>query len=68
VQPSLAGKSFYYRLHGGSDYQYQYTDEDLGRLEGMLPADRTGFILFNNVTMWENGLRFQELHLSTADG
>jgi uncharacterized protein YecE (DUF72 family) len=61
LQPSLVGKEVYYRLHGGADYQYQYTDEDLLRLKDLLTPNQPGFVFFNNVTMWENGLRFQKL-------
>ncbi len=63
----LAGRIRYFRLHGlpGYDLGYQYTDEDLQRLQGM--ADRrTSYVLFNNNTMRDDALRFRKL--AEADG
>lgn len=51
----------YFRLHGIDGYYYNYTEEDLEQLvEWCAPFDRA-YVLFNNVSMWEGGLRFQEM-------
>lgn len=59
----------YLRLHGQKDargrlnYKYRYTDEELLKLKEMLFEARAGeiVVLFNNVYMKEDALRFKEL-------
>lgn len=65
IQLPLAGEFQYFRLHGGVDYQYRYTREDLQRLVPLLAGGKKTFTLFNNVAMWENGLMLREM-LSTS--
>lgn len=47
----------YFRLHGRTGYRYRYTAEDLRELQ-TLGAKEEGFVLFNNMTMKEDALRF----------
>jgi uncharacterized protein YecE (DUF72 family) len=49
----------YYRLHGrrGRDYE----DEELEELYQMLPTDRLSYVMFNNVRMVRDALRFKEI-------
>jgi uncharacterized protein YecE (DUF72 family) len=49
----------YYRLHGRTGFRYVYEDEELEDLYGMLPKDKTSYVLFNNVRMREDAARFQ---------
>ena len=56
VTPRLA----YFRLHGRTGYRYRYTDEDLECLLGWCRRFDEVYCLFNNVSMWEDGLRMQE--------
>jgi len=57
----------YIRLHGLGpgevNYSYNYTDEDLRKLIEILSEEdfATAYVMFNNVKMLENGLRFKEL-------
>jgi len=55
----------YYRLHGlGSsevNYRYKYTDEDLRRLREVLLKLGGGYVMFNNVHMLDDALRFKRL-------
>jgi uncharacterized protein YecE (DUF72 family) len=54
---ALFGDVDYLRLHGIGDYQYRYTDDELGKLKkkvGRKPA----YVMFNNSTMKEDALRF----------
>jgi uncharacterized protein YecE (DUF72 family) len=51
----------YFRLHGRKGYRYIYEDAELEELLGMLPEDRTSYVLFNNVRMLEDAARFQDL-------
>jgi len=54
----------YWRLHGKGSYSYRYTDEDLIELKKLLllaPTGRPACILFNNVTMKEDAIRFRRL-------
>ncbi len=61
-QPVTAGPA-YWRLHGidGYDYQYRYTDADLARLAEMCRPLATAYVLFNNVEMWNDALRFKQV-------
>ncbi len=57
----VAGGLRYFRLHGRTGYRYRYTDADLEELarrcSGRLPA----YVLFNNVSMWNDAERFAAL-------
>jgi uncharacterized protein YecE (DUF72 family) len=53
------GHPWYYRLHGRGGYRYRYTDEDLRALREW--GRGRGWVLFNNLSMWEDALRFQRL-------
>ncbi len=57
--PSVYGRVRYYRLHGRTGYRYRYTEEDLQQLRGHCRAP--AYVLFNNVSMWEDALRFRDL-------
>jgi uncharacterized protein YecE (DUF72 family) len=66
------GKLGYFRLHGKTGYRYRYTDSDLGELRKTvssslrrdLPLTQKSFdsvyLMFNNVYMFEDALRFQK--------
>lgn len=63
---SLSGPAVYWRMHGPTGYGHRYTDEELLRLREL--ADRFAaegrgpfYILFNNVWMKQDALRFQQL-------
>lgn len=66
VLPAYAGEIAYFRLHGlGRElYYYQYSDEELRKLwELVKPFEGGGrmvYVLFNNLSMFEDGLRFME--------
>ncbi|MEM0198912.1 MAG: DUF72 domain-containing protein [Desulfurococcaceae archaeon] len=57
----------YTRLHGIGpgevNYSYYYTDEDLNKLTELLNVENydAAFVMFNNVKMLDNGLRFKEI-------
>lgn len=53
------GKPSYFRLHGGPGYRHQYTDEELARLRELVRGG--AYVLFNNLTMYQDALRFKEL-------
>ncbi|MBC7288691.1 MAG: DUF72 domain-containing protein [Armatimonadetes bacterium] len=61
VRSPVTSGPVYYRLHGIGGYRYSYTDDDLRRLRGAVPADRPCFVLFNNVDMRRDAMRFIEL-------
>jgi len=58
--PVTAGIA-YLRLHGRTGYRYRHSDEDLRQLLAWCQEYPTAYVLFNNVSMWEDALRFQEL-------
>jgi len=51
----------YFRLHGRKGWRYVYETVELEELLAMLPGDSTSYVLFNNVRMREDAMRFQEL-------
>ena len=60
-QQESPGDVFYYRLHGKGGYSYKYTDGELSHLAGQVEEAsraRAGYVLFNNVFMGEDALRF----------
>jgi len=56
----LYGAINYFRLHGGPGYRHRYTDEELEHLRQMI-GDKESYVLFNNITMYDDGLRFIKL-------
>jgi len=64
VLPAYTGQIAYFRLHGLGEelYCYQYTDEELRRLSEIAKnfeaEGKTVYVLFNNLSMFEDGLRF----------
>lgn len=51
----------YFRLHGRSGYRYQYTDQELAQLAEWCASYPTAYCLFNNISMFEDALRFRGL-------
>jgi uncharacterized protein YecE (DUF72 family) len=57
----VTGDVAYFRLHGRTGYAYRYTDADLEELWARCQGFREAFVFFNNVSMWEDARRFQEM-------
>ncbi len=55
-----AAELLYLRLHGGPGYRNRFTREELSWLAAQLEG-RRAWVLFNNVSMWEDALAFTEL-------
>ncbi len=53
------GKLKYFRLHGGPGYHHQYSDRELIRLREL--STGPAYVLFNNMTMYQDALRFKQL-------
>jgi uncharacterized protein YecE (DUF72 family) len=70
IMPAYTGKLAYFRLHGLGEemYYYQYSDTELRRLKQLAtPYEKEGkevCILFNNLSMFEDGTRFKEFLLT----
>ncbi|MEO0122835.1 MAG: DUF72 domain-containing protein [candidate division WOR-3 bacterium] len=60
LRESTYGKIFYYRLHGGKDYKHKFTDEELKNL-AKKTKNRDGYVMFNNISMFEDAHRFFEI-------
>lgn len=52
------GDPLYLRLHGGKGYSHRYSGEELRAL-AELTRGRSGFVLFNNISMLEDARRFK---------
>lgn len=55
------GQLKYFRLHGKDGYRYHYTDEDFKWLRNWLNKEIGTYFMFNNVFMFEDAKKFQEL-------
>jgi uncharacterized protein YecE (DUF72 family) len=66
-RPSVHGVPVYYRLHGRNGYDYRYSDGELLQLQAWCRHHPEIYCMFNNVTMWEDALRFKNLQLSAHD-
>ncbi len=51
---------FYFRLHGGKGYRHKFTDEELMAV-ALLTKKKTGYIMFNNMHMFEDAQRMKEI-------
>ncbi|MBI4840687.1 MAG: DUF72 domain-containing protein [candidate division NC10 bacterium] len=51
----------YFRLHGVTGYRYLHTDQDLQIVAERCATDAPTYVLFNNLFMGEDALRFQRL-------
>jgi uncharacterized protein YecE (DUF72 family) len=51
----------YFRLHGVTGYRYLHTDQDLQTVAERCAEEAPTYVLFNNVFMAEDALRFQGL-------
>ena len=49
----------YFRLRGGRDYGRQYSDDELARLREL--SNDEACVLFNNISMYGDALRFRQL-------
>jgi uncharacterized protein YecE (DUF72 family) len=62
---SVYGETIYWRLHGRGGYNYVYSEEELHELETRarryVLEGRTVYVLFNNIAMGRDALRFQEM-------
>jgi len=69
-EPATYGLA-YFRLHGSppgpSMYQYTYTDADLLRLKSICDEYDDSYLMFNNLSMHSDALRFQRI-LATSTG
>jgi uncharacterized protein YecE (DUF72 family) len=53
------GKPKYFRLHGVHAYRHQYSDDELARLREL--SNGEAYVLFNNISMYGDALRFRQL-------
>jgi uncharacterized protein YecE (DUF72 family) len=51
----------YFRLHGMDGYYHHYTDDELQQLKTWCEPFEVAYVLFNNVSMWDDALRFREI-------
>ena len=61
IRRSVTRDFFYYRLHGGENYQHRFSDLELRQLLAVLPPDKQAYVMFNNHGMLEDAERFRNL-------
>ncbi len=57
----------YFRLHGRTGYRYRYTDADLEELRSLALRYSPCYVLFNNLSMWDDAVRFAQLQAGSDD-
>jgi len=65
VTKPIYGKTKYFRLHGGPRYSHQYTQDELEGLKSQISGE--AYVLFNNITMYQDALQFLQLTSSKKD-
>ncbi len=58
---SVTSGLFYFRLHGIGGYRHTYADAELNRLSEWVNRPGLTYVMFNNVNMLDDALRFKEL-------
>jgi len=58
---ALFGEIRYFRLHGKTGYNYRYSDEELNYLKEKIEKGIPTYVMFNNVYMFEDALRFKKI-------
>lgn len=51
----------YYRLHGQPRWRYTYEQDELEELVTLLPRKELSYVFFNNITMKDDAVRFQDV-------
>lgn len=59
VSRTVTPENFYFRMHGRTGWRHEFNDEELDALKALLPANKSGCVYFNNVTMVSDAERFQ---------
>ena len=59
--PTVTPDRCYYRLHGVVRWRYTYEDGELEELVSLLPDSGLSYVFFNNITMFEDALRFEKI-------
>lgn len=60
LMKAVTGSPGYFRLHGRDGFRYRYSPEDFGELRKMARSHRPAYVLFNNMSMWDDARRFQK--------
>lgn len=61
ARTTVTPERVYYRLHGIPRWRYTYEDGELEELAASLPKGKLSYVLFNNITMKEDALRFEKI-------
>lgn len=61
VGKTVTPEKCYLRLHGRGGWRYEYEEGELSELAMMLTKNETSYVMFNNIRMTEDALRFKEL-------
>lgn len=66
-RPAVWGEPRYFRLHGRGGFRYRYSDAELDALGAMVREAGAAYVLFNNLAMREDAMRFRR-RLDTPGG
>jgi uncharacterized protein YecE (DUF72 family) len=65
-QGTTTAGTAYFRLHGITGYRYRHGEDDFRRLLGICAGFDEAYCLFNNITMFEDAVRFKALAMNTG--
>jgi uncharacterized protein YecE (DUF72 family) len=65
-QRTATAGTAYFRLHGITGYRYRHGEDDFPRLLGICAGFDEAYCLFNNITMFEDAVRFKALAMNTG--
>ena len=58
VERSVTLGKCYFRLHGRGGWRYEYTEDELEELAGLVSKQQARYVFFNNSKMSDDALRF----------
>ena len=61
VSPIVSEELLYLRLHGGKGFKHVYTGAELEWLRDLASARTPAYVMFNNMAMLDDALRFKAL-------
>lgn len=63
----LIGEFLYLRLHGIEGFRYRFKEEDFRKIREII-GNKKGYVMFNNISMFEDALKFKKFLKGEKNG
>ena len=63
LSQSVTTDFVYFRLHGGRGFRHKFIGEELLSIARFIPASAPSYVMFNNINMLEDAMKFQSQKL-----